>query len=86
MEPSLDGRLFLTCADDQVCTWLLYGVAQILPLSQTARISDVESGSMKAEMRGHDNRLECAVFVPESSVAAIRELVASVRIGFHARA
>jgi platelet-activating factor acetylhydrolase IB subunit alpha len=33
---------------------------------------------MKTEMRGHDNRLECAVFVPQASIPAVRELVALV--------
>lgn len=38
----------------------------------------MESGSMKTEMRGHDNRIECAVFVPQASIPAVRELVALV--------
>ncbi|KAJ3505202.1 hypothetical protein NLJ89_g7541 [Agrocybe chaxingu] len=42
----------------------------------TARITDLESGAMKTEMRGHDNRIECAVFVPQASIPAVRELVA----------
>jgi len=29
-------------------------------------------------MRGHDNRIECAVFVPMASIPAVRELVAQV--------
>lgn len=29
-------------------------------------------------MRGHDNRIECAVFVPQASIPAVRELVALV--------
>jgi len=33
---------------------------------------------MKTEMRGHDNRIECAVFVPQASIPAVRELVALV--------
>ena len=33
---------------------------------------------MKTEMRGHDNRIECAVFVPMASIPAVRELVAQV--------
>ncbi|KAF5381675.1 hypothetical protein D9615_005568 [Tricholomella constricta] len=57
--PSLDGRLLLTCSDDH-----------------TARIVDPESGAIKIEMRGHDNRVECALFVPGTSVPAVRELVA----------
>ncbi|KAG6840564.1 hypothetical protein C0991_005840 [Blastosporella zonata] len=42
----------------------------------TARITDIESGIMKVEMRGHDNRVESAVFVPAASIPAVRELVA----------
>ncbi|KAG6817003.1 hypothetical protein H0H87_000898 [Tephrocybe sp. NHM501043] len=42
----------------------------------TARITDIESGTMKIEMRGHDNRVESAVFVPAASIPAVRELVA----------
>ncbi|KJA21636.1 hypothetical protein HYPSUDRAFT_67562 [Hypholoma sublateritium FD-334 SS-4] len=42
----------------------------------TARITDIETSSMKTEMRGHDNRIECAVFVPQASIPAVRELVA----------
>ena len=47
-------------------------------LLQTARITDIESAALKTEMRGHDNRIECAVFVPMVSIPAIRELVALV--------
>ena len=46
--------------------------------SQTARITDIETSAMKTEMRGHDNRIECAVFVPQASIPAVRELVALV--------
>jgi platelet-activating factor acetylhydrolase IB subunit alpha len=45
---------------------------------QTARITEIESGAMKMEMRGHDNRVESAVFVPAVSIPAVRELVAQV--------
>jgi len=38
----------------------------------------MESSAMKTEMRGHDNRIECAVFVPQASIPAVRELVALV--------
>ncbi|KAG5717873.1 Nuclear distribution protein PAC1 [Termitomyces sp. T112] len=57
--PSVDGRLLLTCSDDH-----------------TARITEIESGMMKVEMRGHDNRVESAIFVPAASIPAVRELVA----------
>jgi hypothetical protein len=45
---------------------------------QTARITDIETTALKTEMRGHDNRIECAVFVPQTSIPAVRELVALV--------
>ena len=34
---------------------------------------------MKVEMRGHDNTLECAVFVPAVAAPSIRELIKQVR-------
>ncbi|KAF8584526.1 dynein regulator [Ramaria rubella] len=42
----------------------------------TARILDFESGATKAEMRGHENVVEVAVFAPVPSLLAIRDLVA----------
>jgi len=45
---------------------------------QTARITDIDTTALKTEMRGHDNRIECAVFVPQASIPAVRELVALV--------
>jgi len=51
-------------------------------LQQTARITDIESAALKTEMRGHDNRIECAVFVPMVSIPAIRELVALVGLPY----
>ena len=74
--PSLDGRLILTCSDDHVCN--LSFLRDVTHRPQTARISDLESGAMKVEMRGHDNRIESAVFVPVVSIPAVRELVALV--------
>ena len=41
---------------------------------QTARVVEVGSGTTKAELRGHDNVVEAAIFVPRASVAALREL------------
>ena len=38
----------------------------------------IESATLKTEMRGHDNRIECTVFVHMVSIPAIRELVALV--------
>lgn len=45
---------------------------------QTARITDIETTALKTELRGHDNRIECAVFVQQASIPAVRELVALV--------
>ena len=45
---------------------------------QTARITDLESSALKAEMRGHDNRIGCAVFVPPASIPSAWELVTVV--------
>ncbi|KAF8576683.1 dynein regulator [Ramaria rubella] len=42
----------------------------------TARLSDIESGALKAEMRGHENVVEVAVFIPPVSLPAVRDLVA----------
>lgn len=50
-----------------------------LNTQQTARITDIESGTVKLELRGHENRVECAVFVSTVSTPAVRELVALVR-------
>ena len=36
---------------------------------------------MKAEMRGHENVIECAIFAPPAAAPAIRELVSQVRSG-----
>jgi platelet-activating factor acetylhydrolase IB subunit alpha len=41
---------------------------------QTARVWDFASGETKAELRGHEHVVECAVFAPVSAYAAIREL------------
>ncbi|KAF8522031.1 WD40-repeat-containing domain protein [Gautieria morchelliformis] len=46
----------------------------------TARISNIDSGAAKAEMRGHENVVEVAVFVPSVSLPAIRDLVARVSL------
>jgi len=40
----------------------------------TARIWEVSSGDTKMEFRGHDHRLEVAVFAPANAAPAIREL------------
>ncbi|KAF8507649.1 dynein regulator [Hysterangium stoloniferum] len=64
--PSPDGRLLLTCSDDHA------SFNNFL----TARVSDIESGTMKTEMRGHENIVLTAVFAPSICLPAIRELVA----------
>lgn len=46
---------------------------------QIARITDLNTDAMKVEMRGHDNFIECAVFVPAIATPPVRELVALVR-------
>ena len=43
-----------------------------------ARNKGLESSALKAEMGGHDSRIECAVFVPPVSIPSVRELVAVV--------
>lgn len=46
-----------------------------------ARVWDYKTGSMKSEMRGHDQQVEVAVFAPTSAYPYIRQLTgASVRI------
>jgi platelet-activating factor acetylhydrolase IB subunit alpha len=81
--PSGDGRLLLTCSDDHVGFSVPLTICTPLySFLQTARITDIESAALKTEMRGHDNRIECAVFVPMLSILAIRELVALVTATF----
>ena len=43
--------------------------------SQTAHIVELDSGTAKAELRGHDNVVEAAVFIPVTCIPAIRELL-----------
>lgn len=43
-----------------------------------ARITHLQSAVVKVEMRGHDNRIEFASFVPAASIPSIRELIALV--------
>lgn len=77
--PSADGRLLLTCSDDHVgFSASLTKCTPLYSFLQTAHITDIETAVLKTEMRGHDNRIECAVFVPMVSIPAIRELVALV--------
>lgn len=77
--PSADGRLLLTCSDDHVgFSVSLTKCTPLYSFLQTAHITDIETAVLKTEMRGHDNRIECAVFVPMVSIPAIRELVALV--------
>ena len=42
---------------------------------QTARLVELDSGTTKPELRGHDNVVESAVFIPISCIPAIRELL-----------
>lgn len=62
---------------------LLVSIPVNLSSLQTARIVDIESGLVKVEMKGHDNRVECAVFLPPISIPAVRELVAQVSVSSH---
>lgn len=75
--PSEDGRLLLSCSSDQVrlldLAWHPWSnVAKLI--CQTARIWEFTNGETKAEFRGHEHVVECAVFAPVTSYAAIREL------------
>ncbi len=45
---------------------------------QTARITELESSILKVEMRGHENTVECAAFVPLAAATSIRELISQV--------
>jgi hypothetical protein len=42
---------------------------------KTAHIVELDSGTTKSELRGHDNVVEAAVFAPVSCLPAIRELL-----------
>lgn len=42
---------------------------------QTAHLVELDSGTTKSELRGHDNVVESAVFIPISCIPAIRELL-----------
>ncbi|KAI9452749.1 dynein regulator [Russula earlei] len=44
-------------------------------MDHTAHIVELESGTTKAELRGHDNVVESAVFVPVTCIPTIRELL-----------
>ncbi|KAH9974741.1 dynein regulator [Lactifluus volemus] len=57
--PSSDGKFFLTCSMDMF----------------TAHLVELDSGITKSELRGHDNVVESAVFMPVSCIPAIRELL-----------
>ncbi|EIM90085.1 dynein regulator [Stereum hirsutum FP-91666 SS1] len=47
-------------------------------MDHTAKVIDAETGSTRAEFRGHDHVVEIAMFVPPGTVPAIKELVAQV--------
>jgi hypothetical protein len=42
---------------------------------QTAHLVELDSGTTKSELRGHDNVVEAAVFIPVSCLPSIRELL-----------
>jgi hypothetical protein len=51
--------------------------------SQTAHIVELDSGTTKSELRGHDNVVESAVFIPVSCLPAIRELLGQKVLPVH---
>jgi hypothetical protein len=54
-------------------TFILENV--VLNHHQTAHLVELDSGITKSELRGHDNVVESAVFMPVSCIPAIRELL-----------
>ena len=48
---------------------------RIAESSQTAHLVELDSGSTKSELRGHDNVVEAAILIPVSCLPAIRELL-----------
>lgn len=44
-------------------------------MDHTAHVVELDSGTTKSELRGHDNVVEAAVLVPVSCIPAIRELL-----------
>jgi len=44
-------------------------------MDHTAHIVELDSGRTKSELRGHDNVVEAAVFIPVSCLPAVRELL-----------
>lgn len=68
--PSDDGKYLVSASNDQVG----YNKRRIELTKQTARVWDFGTGETKAELRGHEHVVECAVFAPVAAYAAIREL------------
>jgi hypothetical protein len=78
--PSFDGHLILTCSDGHICLADLLCDVSNYATAQTAKVTDLESASIKAKMQGHNNVVEVAVFVPSISVPAVCNLVALVSV------
>jgi hypothetical protein len=55
----------------------------VLSHRQTAHLVELDSGITKSELRGHDNVVESAVFIPVSCIPAIRELLGQKVLSFH---
>jgi hypothetical protein len=55
----------------------------VLNHCQTARLVELDSGFTKSELRGHDNVVESALFIPVSCIPAIRELLGQKVPSFH---
>jgi hypothetical protein len=55
----------------------------VLNHSQTAHLVELDSGFTKSELRGHDNVVESALFIPVSCIPAIRELLGQKVLSFH---
>ena len=66
--PSADGRLLnMTYSDDHVGFSVPLANCILLYSLQPAHVLTgivSESAALKTEMRGHDNRIECVLFVP----------------------
>lgn len=80
--PSDDGRWLVSSSNDQVRS-VLRPFRYSLTEYETSRVWDSASGETKMELRGHEHVVECAVFAPVVSYAAIRELTGLAVSPFH---
>ena len=81
--PSDDGRLLVSASIDQVsassgvveqCGGMVFSEPSLRANGQTARLWDFATGETKAELRGHENAVDVAVFAPVVAYPSIREL------------